>query len=1527
MSFHILHLLLRGSNHHPILIRVHKLNLHLPFDPLLWCYHPLETVVVDQHRMFPRKISCHCLEEKRIRIKGRKKTNRYWKKKLKTKPTEDSWSNGDSVQIARNNTVNHQQKTGFSAACIWDDVILPHLTLVLTGSDDSKMIRWPLGRVEGIIHGRDGKFRVFQRRTSTGTIIHPLQRVFLLEVYMGPVEPAVDKTKDNKGGVAQSSDSPSCPAAVASNELRQTRCGRLTYGKAVLHEMQRQLAAKGSETVWSSTRLKGWGKREIPEKNTVIALLNSHVRKFGSDSAGNLTRLALRRSGMPHSPLNKESEEANTPSKQEEGTPSQSKRCKGKSRHRRKKGVLVIEEGSGRLPSKKEVRYTCHRGMAGILIIEDGRCEHSSSKKEEGAHRRRKMRGRTHHRKGTGALAIEVEREPHTRRRGSDAGIQGQGKWEIRHDSHIWGSAQLGIEPGSPWCEASGLTTAQPRLGRGKGDHHLRRRKGGGGGAHTVEVDGAGAVSVDLGDDTVQVLGPQLVVQRRQDLPQRARRDVAITCRHNRIPTVARRARLVELTFSVVEPEGLLQLLLHSLGVVLLEEVRRYLAEAVESPAQHRKQTPHFPPPLVLFTTCLTTTPPPTYHKRATVAERLARSPPTEANRVQSPAGSPDFRKGESYRTMPLVGGFSRGSPVSPVPSFRRRSIFTSITLIGSLETSMLRAVQITSLRSFSPPPHPTHPFFLTVHHIDLNAVRQNRPDTDENFSSASQEKGHTDKITTPTARQKQIVFLLSSDVGTVGLASHYWPFRDLPKVMQHSSEGNSNFGGGNGRAVTSCLTVGTTSSRHAGWKRPRYVCGDDLSRHCHFASNARVRGDRRQTWAWVEISGQYIPRLRWASTLIGAERKISCNICPLEPLDGLGDNLKLQVYRFFMKIFIQACITLITLLGLQRAMADSSSFPASLKATCSISTDLVVDEALSRTYLPWYRGVPLALVIRLRFPKIILGLLKFRFHYDYDTEGHGEKMLSSRETKRGGTLTLHSEGHGFDSRFGHPDFGSPWFPEISPEEFWHCSLLQATTDQFPDFRSVWEAVSSSEHRGTHINCMSPSGLRTFVACGRQLNWMTADVPKDTIAVVTKGNRMIQCKIFNDNVAVPDGRPSCVGAAVMWWVDYSPPTCANWVRFLAGLHPNFRTSESCRTTLPVGGSSRGISRFPRPCIPALLHTDLSSPSSAVEGHHSTPQPISCKRCVKGLALLSKVDSRSAELIGASTHHGCWCGVKVPVLSEETRGCLLRLQGAGWCTDRVRRGSDSDIYRPVTTQEGRRRSPSTTTGYTVRPAAAHDTVGVEGRRGAKIVHPPLSRSVTNNHPPPPSTISEETRYYRRFTVILALMIALPKIYLYKRFTSSGGERQDGDFQTFATAMQASVIGKTGLNGNTKASVFWTGANWRNSPPKKTAVDDREADLSTLSTASDSRLQIPRATLRLLASIHPPTTLLSGATVAERLDCSPPNEAHWVQSPAGSIRISARRKQLFGIEAAKRSGEFRMALNIWVLRGDEGEAKRI
>ncbi|KAJ8869305.1 hypothetical protein PR048_030879 [Dryococelus australis] len=44
---------------------------------------------------------------------------------------------------------------------------------------------------------------------------------------------------------------------------------------------------------------------------------------------------------------------------------------------------------------------------------------------------------------------------------------------------------------------------------------------------------------------------------------------------------------------------------------------------------------------------------------------------------------------------------------------------------------------------------------------------------------------------------------------------------------------------------------------------------------------------------------------------------------------------------------------------------------------------------------------------------------------------------------------TRHSGGPGFDSRFGHPDFGFRWFPEITPGECWDGSLTKAMADSF----------------------------------------------------------------------------------------------------------------------------------------------------------------------------------------------------------------------------------------------------------------------------------------------------------------------------------------------------------------------------------------------------------------------------------------------------------------------------------------------
>ncbi|KAJ8878522.1 hypothetical protein PR048_019100 [Dryococelus australis] len=73
----------------------------------------------------------------------------------------------------------------------------------------------------------------------------------------------------------------------------------------------------------------------------------------------------------------------------------------------------------------------------------------------------------------------------------------------------------------------------------------------------------------------------------------------------------------------------------------------------------------------------------------------------TMANRVQSPAGSiPDFRKWGSCRTIPLVGGFSQGSPVSLALAFWRCSILTLFNPSSALSTSLLRGPQISQLTS-----------------------------------------------------------------------------------------------------------------------------------------------------------------------------------------------------------------------------------------------------------------------------------------------------------------------------------------------------------------------------------------------------------------------------------------------------------------------------------------------------------------------------------------------------------------------------------------------------------------------------------------------------------------------------------------------------------------------------------------------------------------------------------------------------------------------------------------------------------
>ncbi|KAJ8887284.1 hypothetical protein PR048_013499 [Dryococelus australis] len=86
------------------------------------------------------------------------------------------------------------------------------------------------------------------------------------------------------------------------------------------------------------------------------------------------------------------------------------------------------------------------------------------------------------------------------------------------------------------------------------------------------------------------------------------------------------------------------------------------------------------------------------------------------------------------------------------------------------------------------------------------------------------------------------------------------------------------------------------------------------------------------------------------------------------------------------------------------------------------------------------------------------------------------------------------------------------------------------------------------------------------------------------------------------------------------WLHCSPPTKANRVQSPGGSHSDFRKSESYRTMPLVGGFSR-ISRFHRPYIPALLHSHLISPSSALK---TSPFHDELQMCKHELTVLRNV---------------------------------------------------------------------------------------------------------------------------------------------------------------------------------------------------------------------------------------------------------------------------------------------------------------
>ncbi|KAJ8870487.1 hypothetical protein PR048_029510 [Dryococelus australis] len=92
------------------------------------------------------------------------------------------------------------------------------------------------------------------------------------------------------------------------------------------------------------------------------------------------------------------------------------------------------------------------------------------------------------------------------------------------------------------------------------------------------------------------------------------------------------------------------------------------------------------------------------------------------------------------------------------------------------------------------------------------------------------------------------------------------------------------------------------------------------------------------------------------------------------------------------------------------------------------------------------------------------------------------------------------------------------------------------------------------------------------------------------------------------------------GVAATEWLDCSPTTMANRVQSLAGPFLDFRKWESYRTMPLVGGFFSGISRFPRPFIPALLH---SHPHFTLIGSQDLVSLLFCKNYRRRAKLSAK----------------------------------------------------------------------------------------------------------------------------------------------------------------------------------------------------------------------------------------------------------------------------------------------------------------
>ncbi|KAJ8874541.1 hypothetical protein PR048_025401 [Dryococelus australis] len=118
-------------------------------------------------------------------------------------------------------------------------------------------------------------------------------------------------------------------------------------------------------------------------------------------------------------------------------------------------------------------------------------------------------------------------------------------------------------------------------------------------------------------------------------------------------------------------------------------------------------------------------------------------------------------------------------------------------------------------------------------------------------------------------------------------------------------------------------------------------------------------------------------------------------------------------------------------------------------------------------------------------------------------------------------------------------------------------------------------------------------------------------------------------------------------AAVVYWLVYSPLTNVNRVRFTVRSSMDFRRWEQCRTMPHSWRVFSGIFRFPRPCIPALLHTHLTLTFSALKASMPKCVPFShsaetAKTTTKGRAPQFYTVQRTSTIFGREVHQSPTC---------------------------------------------------------------------------------------------------------------------------------------------------------------------------------------------------------------------------------------------------------------------------------------------